>query len=130
MRRFSGFVCRDQLRGEILNEQKPFAFGGNQPLELNGNQSKAINNLKIPGVFAVKQKFNSANMLASQLLGTTVKYSSLPKERYPNRELTTDTRVGDKGLQRTFDEFLLSSGESKSLCFTLMRLVGRCLGSM
>lgn len=106
-------IREDQLRQEILNQKKPFAFGGNQPLELNEYQSKAINNLKIPGVFAVKQKFNSQTMLAGQLLGLTVQYSSLPKERYPDLELLPDTRVGDKGLQRTFDEFLLSSGESK-----------------
>lgn len=106
-------IREDQLRADLLIETKPFAFGGNQPLELSEYQSKSINNLKIPGVFAVKQKFNSASMQASQLLGLTVKYSSLSKERYPELELAPDTRVGDKGLQRTFDEFLLSSGESK-----------------
>ena len=97
----------------VANAKEPFAFGGDTPIQLSLSQSKAINELKIPGVFAVNQKIYGEDRLAAQLIGTTVKSDALKLERYPDLNLSPETRIGDKGLQRTFDEFLLSEGESK-----------------
>jgi penicillin-binding protein 4B len=106
-------VSESTLQRQISEADDPFAFGEKDPVELTDDETKKINALKIPGVFAVKQKFIEENIPAAQLIGTTVKYSSLSEEKYPELDLTADTRIGDKGLQHTFDEFLLSGGESK-----------------
>ncbi len=109
-------TSEQELRNAVANAKKPFAFGGKTPIELTEYQSDKINDLKIPGVFAVNQKFYNNQTLAAQLIGTTIKSDSIKDERYPDLTLSSETRIGDTGLERTFDEFLLSEGES-SLVF-------------
>lgn len=100
------------LKNAVDNAKKPFAFGGKTPVKLTEYQLQKINALKIPGVFAVHQKFPNKQVLAAQLIGTTIKSDAIKEERYPDLKLSSETRIGDTGLQRTFDEFLLSEGES------------------
>ena len=109
-------TSEQELRNAVANAKKPFAFGGKTPIELTEYQSDKINDLKIPGVFAVNQKFYNNQTLAAQLIGTTIKSDAIKDERYPDLTLSSETRIGDTGLERTFDEFLLSEGES-SLVF-------------
>lgn len=45
-----------ELKRAIAESDEPFVFGGDKPIELTASQSKAINEMKIPGVFAVKEK--------------------------------------------------------------------------
>lgn len=106
-------VPEQSLKEAVALSKKPFAFGGKTPIQLTPDQSKAINALKIPGVFAVNQKIYQNHLLAAQLIGRTIKSDVLKHKRYPNLTLSPDTRIGDTGLQQTFDEFLLSEGESK-----------------
>jgi cell division protein FtsI/penicillin-binding protein 2 len=101
------------LKEAVANAKKPFVFGGDRPVQLTASQSEEINSLKIPGVFAVNQKFYNTPILAAQLIGTTIKSDAIKQERYPDIKLAAETRIGDTGLQRTFDEFLLSEGESR-----------------
>ena len=54
--------------------------------------------LKIPGVFAVNQKFYNNQILAAQLIGTTIKSDAIKEERYPDLKLSSETRIGDTGL--------------------------------
>ncbi|MGE7601126.1 peptidoglycan D,D-transpeptidase FtsI family protein [Peribacillus sp. NPDC097675] len=103
----------EELRQSILEAKDPFVFGGDEPIELTVNQSKAINELKIPGVFAVNEKLYHEQIPAAQLIGTTNISDAEKKKRYPDMQLSPDTKIGNTGLQRTFDEFLLSDGESK-----------------
>lgn len=100
------------LKEAVDHAKKPFAFGGKTPIRLTEYQSEKINALKIPGVFAVNQKFYNNQILAAQLIGKTIKSDAIKEERYPDLKLSAETRIGDTGLQRTFDEFLLSEGES------------------
>ena len=109
-------TSEQELLNAVANAKKPFAFGGKTPIELTKIQSDKINDLKIPGVFAVNQKFYNNQILAAQLIGTTIKSDAIKEERYPDLNLSSETRIGDTGLERTFDEFLLSEGES-SLVF-------------
>lgn len=109
-------ISEQELRDAVARANEPFVFGGDRPIKLTASQSEKINDLQIPGVFAVNQKFNNDYILAAQLIGTTIKSDAIKKERYPKLTLSADTRIGDTGLQRTFDEFLLSEGES-SLVF-------------
>lgn len=97
----------------VVDAKKPFAFGGEMPVELTASQAAKINELKIPGVFAIKQTHDGQQRLATQLIGTTIKSDTIKQERYPKLRLSAETRIGDTGLERTFDEFLLSEGESR-----------------
>ncbi|MDQ0218210.1 penicillin-binding protein 2 [Peribacillus cavernae] len=98
----------------IEKAEKPFPFGGGtKPIELTPAQSTSINELKVPGVFAVREKFYDGEIPAAQLIGTTTKSEAVKKQFYPDKELSHETRVGSNGLQRTFDEFLFSEGDSK-----------------
>lgn len=106
-------TSEQELQQAVSNAKKPYVFGGKTPIKLTESQSMEINALKIPGVFAVNQKFYNNQILASQLIGTTIKSDAIKKKRYPDLTLSTETRIGDTGLQRTLDEFLLSEGESK-----------------
>ncbi|RFU61481.1 penicillin-binding protein 2 [Bacillus sp. V59.32b] len=106
-------VPEQQLLDAIKEAKEPFAFGETKPINLTPAQSSAINELKIPGVFAVREKFYDKNMLAAQLIGTTTQSESVKKKLHPERELSPEIRVGSYGLQKTFDDFLLSEGESK-----------------
>ncbi|MFD9627757.1 peptidoglycan D,D-transpeptidase FtsI family protein [Peribacillus muralis] len=102
-----------ELKRAIEQADEPFVFGGDDPIELTASQSKAINQLKIPGVFAVNEKLYHNQIPAAQLIGTTNISDAEKKKRYPDMNLSPETKIGNSGLQRTFDEFLLSNGESK-----------------
>ncbi len=106
-------VSEQTLKHAVANAKKPFVFGGETPIKLTESQSAEINALKIPGVFAVNQKVYNNQVLAAQLIGTTIKSEAIKEERYPDLKLAAETRIGDTGLERTLDEFLLSEGESK-----------------
>ncbi|WP_308302330.1 penicillin-binding transpeptidase domain-containing protein [Bacillus sp. V5-8f] len=106
-------IPEQELLATVNSADKPFAFGGKEPLDLTDTQTDAINKLQIPGVFAVKQKIYDTDLPASQLIGTTTKSEPVKKRLYPDRELSPEVRVGSYGLQRTFDDFLLSEGDSK-----------------
>ncbi|WP_110926970.1 penicillin-binding transpeptidase domain-containing protein [Bacillus massiliglaciei] len=107
-------VDQQQLEEEVEKSKDPFVVGGKKnPVTLTKSQSEAINSLKIPGVFAVNQKLANDQIPAAQLIGTTTKSDPVKQQRYPDLNLSPETKVGDTGLQRTFDEFLMSNGESK-----------------
>ncbi|CAH0346576.1 penicillin-binding transpeptidase domain-containing protein [Bacillus sp. CECT 9360] len=106
-------IPEQQLLDAIKEAKEPFALGETKPINLTPAQSSAINELKIPGVFAVREKFYDKNMLAAQLIGTTTKSEPVKKKLHPERKLSPEIRVGSYGLQKTFDDFLLSEGESK-----------------
>lgn len=106
-------VPEREIQKAIEASKKPFAMGGKEPIELTAGQTNAINKLEIPGVFAVRQKIYDADLPAAQLIGTTTKSESVKQQLYPERELSPEVRVGSNGLQKTFDDFLLSEGDSK-----------------
>ena len=58
--------------------------------------------MKIPGVFAVKEKLYHDQTPAAQLIGTTNISDAEKKKRYPDMELAAETKIGNTGLQRTF----------------------------
>jgi penicillin-binding protein 4B len=105
---------KEEIIASIDKAKEPFAFGGNKhPIRLSDSQSKAINTLKIPGVFAVRKKFFEKEMPSAQLIGTTAKDEETKNKLRPGAVLPFGIPVGSSGLQKTFDDFLLSEGESK-----------------
>ncbi|WP_160721853.1 peptidoglycan D,D-transpeptidase FtsI family protein [Bacillus sp. USDA818B3_A] len=106
-------VQENVLKMAVKGAKKPFAYGDPQPLELTASQMERINQLNIPGVFAVEKKFERSQIPAEQLLGLTGENPELVKKRYPNKELSEKTLLGVSGLEESFDEFLLPEGKSK-----------------
>ncbi|MFF2447650.1 peptidoglycan D,D-transpeptidase FtsI family protein [Neobacillus sp. NPDC058068] len=101
------------LQTAVAGAKKPFAFGDPEPRELTASQMERINDLKIPGVFAIEKKFERSDIPAEQLLGLTGENPQELKKRYPNKELSEKTLLGVSGLEESFDEFLLPEGKSK-----------------
>ncbi|MFB6469365.1 peptidoglycan D,D-transpeptidase FtsI family protein [Cytobacillus sp. Hz8] len=106
-------ITENKLSAAVNQAKEPFAYGKPQPLRLTDAQMKEINDLKIPGVFAVEKKYNASGSLAEQLIGITGENATLLKKRYPDKQLSSQTLVGLSGLEKSFDEFLLPEGESK-----------------
>lgn len=97
----------------VKKEKKPFAYGKPNPIELTSTQMKRVNDLKIPGVFAIEKKFERSNILSEQLMGLIGENPELLKKRYPDKKLSDKTLIGISGLEASFDEFLLPEGKSK-----------------
>ncbi|MGE8206154.1 peptidoglycan D,D-transpeptidase FtsI family protein [Heyndrickxia sp. NPDC080065] len=106
-------VSENQLLSELENAKNPFIFHGNNPYILTDRQVREINELKIPGVFAVRKKYTEANPTAAQLIGITGEDANTFLKRYPDKKGMQNQKIGITGLQKQFDEFLLPDGESK-----------------
>ncbi|MDZ5470890.1 penicillin-binding transpeptidase domain-containing protein (plasmid) [Bacillus sp. 31A1R] len=106
-------VSSYSLKYAVDNAKDPFAYGDPKPLQLTEYQMKQINDLKIPGVFAVERKYALSEYPAEQLLGIIGENEKVLKSRYPDKDLSPQTLVGLTGLEKSFDEFLLPDGKSK-----------------
>jgi len=106
-------ISVEQLKKAVETEKKPFAFGDPEPIELTAAQMEKINQLEIPGVFAIEKKFERADVPAEQLIGLTGENLEELKKRYPDKNLSEKTLIGVSGLEESFDEFLLPEGASK-----------------
>lgn len=106
-------VSESALKKAIEESKEPFAFGDPEPLILSKNQMDAINELKIPGVFAVERKYPLSQVPASQLLGIIGENEGLLKSRYGGKEFLPRTLIGLSGLEKSFDEFLVAEGKSR-----------------
>ncbi|NHM30409.1 peptidoglycan D,D-transpeptidase FtsI family protein [Neobacillus terrae] len=105
-------ISKNNLMYAINKAKKPFSYGDPLPISLSSTQMKKINELKIPGVFAVERKFPIKNIPAEQLIGLAAENPSEIKKRYPNKSLSSQTPIGISGLEESFDEFLLPEGKS------------------
>ncbi|MEH7418006.1 penicillin-binding protein 2 [Neobacillus drentensis] len=106
-------ISENVLKMAVEGAKKPFAFGDLKPLELTSSQMERINQLNIPGVFAIEKKFERSQIPAEQLIGLTGENPEEVKKRYPAKELSEKTLLGVSGLEQSFDEFLLPEGKSK-----------------
>lgn len=101
------------LKNAVEESKEPFAFGDPDPLILTKRQMDMINELEIPGVFAVERKYPVEKVPAAQLLGIIGENDSLLKSRYGEKDLLPRTLIGLSGLEKSFDEFLVAEGKSK-----------------
>ena len=105
-------ISKNNLMYAINKAKKPFSYGDPLPISLSSTQMKKINELKIPGVFAVERKFPIKNIPAEQLIGLAAENPTEIKKRYPDKSLSSQTPIGISGLEESFDEFLLPEGKS------------------
>ncbi|HZG60614.1 MAG TPA: penicillin-binding protein 2 [Anoxybacillus sp.] len=105
------------IKHKLQEEKQPFIFMlGNEPLRLTETQIKKINELDIPGVFAVKKQFLLEKRYAEHLIGLIRENPKVLRLRYPDKKhLSPRTKIGISGLQRAFDEFLIPDGETRLL---------------
>lgn len=106
-------VSNWSIKNAVNQAKRPFAFGDPEPVRLTKQQMKKINELQIPGVFAVEKKYKKQNSLAEHLIGITGENDKLFKVRYPDKNLQDHTYIGLTGMEKSFDEFLLPDGEVK-----------------
>lgn len=106
-------VPTKELLHSVELADKPFVYGSTEPLLLSKKQMEQVNALQIPGVFAVEKKYLKEEHLAEQLIGIAGENEQLLRKRYPEYVLSPTTAVGLTGLEKSFDEFLLSDGASK-----------------
>lgn len=112
-------ISEGQLKNAVQTAKAPFAYGGDNPVKLTIEQQQQINDLKVPGVFALFQQVKSEEMIGEHLIGLVRQNEKILKQRYKEKLdkglISKDTEIGITGLQRAFDEFLLPEGESKLL---------------
>ncbi|MEC1773720.1 peptidoglycan D,D-transpeptidase FtsI family protein [Schinkia azotoformans] len=112
-------IPEQYLLAEVNQAKAPFAYGGKHPIKLTEEQQKQINDLKIPGVFALYQQVYTNQIVARHLIGLVRQNKELIEKRYKEKLeiglVSADTEIGIIGLERAFDEFLLPEGESKLL---------------
>ncbi|VEF47705.1 penicillin-binding protein [Bacillus freudenreichii] len=105
-------ISHRALENEVQAAKEPIIAGGKKALFLTEKQAEEINQLNIPGVFAVKKKIFPKHSPAGQFLGIYGENEETFKKRYPDKDWRNRT-VGLSGLEKTFDEFLLSEHETK-----------------
>lgn len=106
-------VEEEELLEAVQEAKDPFIFGGEDPFHLTEEQMDAINELEIPGVFAVEQQLDKEVPPAIHLIGLIGENLEEAKRRYPEKILPHDVQIGITGLQKSFDEFLLQEEVSK-----------------
>ena len=108
-------VREKELEQQIRIANKPVIFQQDEkPLKLTKEQMQQINHLKIPGILAVHARLKQNGIIAEHLIGITGENEEQFVKRYGEKE-KKKTPIGISGLQRSFDEFLLSDGEAKIL---------------
>lgn len=102
------------IQQALKDAKEPIVYGQNNNFMLTEAQMEEINDLKIPGVFAVNRQYDLHANLAEHLIGITGENEDLFAKRYPEKKgISPRTLIGITGLQSTFDEFLLSEGEQR-----------------
>ncbi|MEM5015766.1 penicillin-binding protein 2 [Metabacillus indicus] len=109
---YSAFALKNMLE----DADKPLIMGSAEGITLTESQMDAINDLEIPGVFAIYQQAKKKDEAANHIIGITGESPDVLRERYPDKkELSSKTQVGFTGLEKAFDEFLLPDAETKLL---------------
>ncbi|WNF21815.1 penicillin-binding transpeptidase domain-containing protein [Mesobacillus jeotgali] len=106
-------VSAYSLKNAVEKSKEPFAFGDPDPVILTKSQMETINEMEIPGVFAVERKYPMEKVPAAQLLGIIGENETLMRSRYGDKDLLPRTLIGLSGLEKSFDEFLVAEGKSK-----------------
>ncbi|WP_026676390.1 peptidoglycan D,D-transpeptidase FtsI family protein [Fictibacillus gelatini] len=101
------------LTQSLKTKDRPFILD----CQLTEQQMEQVNDLKIPGVYAQYIARKKSAPFANHLLGVTGEDPDYIRKMYPERlekgDIAINTKIGKTGLQKAFDPFLLSEGETK-----------------
>ncbi|MDQ0214627.1 cell division protein FtsI/penicillin-binding protein 2 [Oikeobacillus pervagus] len=105
-----------KIKLAVEREKNPFIFTlkeGEGPFQLTEREMDKINKLKVPGLIAVKKVYNEQNHSAEHLIGIVKENKEVFEKRYQHVPVHGKPKLGISGLQKQFDELLLSEGEEK-----------------
>lgn len=107
------------LIDKLEEADEPFVLQNQEILELDDSQIKAINDLRIPGIIAVKKRFDDVPAMADHLLGTlTLDKAEIDSAHANENGLSSAdyrTKVGRTGLEKAFQLFLKGNGTKRLL---------------
>ncbi len=107
------------LEDKLEEANEPFVLENKEILELSDSQIKAINDLRIPGIIAVKKRFNDVPSMANHLLGTLTLDKGAIDTAHANEKVQSGadyrTKVGKSGLEKAFQLFLKGNGTKRLL---------------
>lgn len=109
-------VSRQEIRQQTKDKKKAFILQrGNLPLRLTNEQMEQVNQSNALGIVAAEVRLKQTGE-AAHLIGEVGENEEEFQKRYGEmKKLSKQTPIGISGLQQSFDEFLLTDGETKVL---------------
>ncbi|MFD3449295.1 peptidoglycan D,D-transpeptidase FtsI family protein [Microbacteriaceae bacterium 4G12] len=113
-------VKEQELLEQVEHSTTPFLFEHEaKVLRLTQKQVDDVNKIGVPGIVAANARLKDEHILAEHLVGITGQNAKEIEKRYQDKlqegKITVASPIGISGLQRSFDEFLLTDGEAKLL---------------
>lgn len=110
-----GVPGQDMSR-QMKDRRKPFIFQrGDRPFKLTKEQMERVNGADMLGMVATEVRMKQLSE-AEHLIGVVGENEKEFKKRYEKiKKLPSQTPIGISGLQQSFDEFVMTDGETKVL---------------
>ncbi|MEH7456665.1 penicillin-binding protein [Bacillus pseudomycoides] len=109
-------VPGQDVKAQMKDKQKPFIFQrGDRPFRLTKEQMEKINRADMLGMVATEVRMKQISE-AEHVIGAVGENEKEFQKRYGEmKKLPSQTPIGISGLQQSFDEFLMTDGETKVL---------------
>ncbi|WP_035434159.1 peptidoglycan D,D-transpeptidase FtsI family protein [Bacillus sp. UNC322MFChir4.1] len=109
-------VSRKDIQVQMKSRNKPFIFQkDDRPFPLTKEQMEKVNRTGMLGMVATEVRMQRSRE-AEHLIGVVGENEKEYKKRYEKlKKLPSKTPIGISGLQQSFDEFLMTDGETKVL---------------
>ncbi|MEI4619170.1 peptidoglycan D,D-transpeptidase FtsI family protein [Bacillus cereus] len=109
-------VSRQDINLQMKGKRKPFIFRrGDKPFQLTKEQMEKVNRTDMLGMVATEVRIKQSSE-AEHLIGVVGENEKEFKKRYEGlKQISSQTPIGISGLQQSFDEFLMTDGETKVL---------------
>lgn len=109
-------MSRQEIESQMKDKKSAFIMQrGNRPFRLAREQMEKVNQLNVLGIVAAEVRLRQTDVM-NHLIGDVGENEQEFQKRYGEvRKISKQTPLGISGLQRSFDEFLLTDGEAKVL---------------
>lgn len=109
-------VSHKDIQVQMKSRSKPFIFQkDDRPFQLTKEQMEKVNRTGMLGMLATEVRMQRSRE-AEHLIGVVGENEKEYKKRYEKlKKLSSKTPIGISGLQQSFDEFLMTDGETKVL---------------
>lgn len=109
-------VSRQEIESQMKDKKSAFIIQrGDRPFRLAREQMEKVNQLNVLGMVAAEVRLRQTGRV-NHLIGNVGENEREFQKRYGEvRKISKQTPIGISGLQQSFDEFLLTDGETKVL---------------
>ncbi|KMP25212.1 penicillin-binding protein [Bacillus cereus] len=109
-------VSRQEIESQMKDKKSAFIMRrGDGPFRLAREQMEKVNQLNVLGIVAAEVRLQQTGRV-NHLIGNVGENEREFQKRYGEvRKISKQTPIGISGLQQSFDEFLLTDGETKVL---------------